>query len=58
MTKAERMTQAQAALWLERYQSQFVAGTLHECEYGHLEDSTNDGGACLDEVLGRFPELA
>lgn len=27
------------------------------CEYGHLSCSNWHGGACLDELLGLFPEF-
>jgi hypothetical protein len=49
-SKAERLTKAQAEAFLE-------ANREFDCEYGHLGDSTYDGGPCLDEVLHRFPEL-
>jgi hypothetical protein len=28
------------------------------CEYGHIDCSNLEGGACMDELLNRFPEFA
>lgn len=58
MTKAERMTKGKAAVWLDTYRAQYTADTLHDCEHGHIGDSTEPGGPCLDEVLGNWPDLA
>lgn len=49
------MTKEQAKRFLERQRKTDVATP---CKYGHLDCSDVDGGACLDEVLGNFPELA
>lgn len=55
MSRAARLTEAGAEIFLKEHREMYDG---EPCEYGHLGDSTYEGGPCLDEVLGLFPDLA
>ena len=57
-SRAARMTEKNARAFLRRQREAFEADAVPTpCEYGHLDCSDVAGGACLDEVLGLFPQL-